>query len=266
MGVRVFGKDRDDPLDDCTVDQDCTLCNNGISDGRQIHAYKRDAVSVSVKPMEECICDICHKSFWRKPDAESVSCPYCHSPYVMTSELEEVNVFQEHTARADAVHIEDLDPADFEVEEILAFSENWQDSRKEQISLEMGSSEYKEYLDDLANNSPDKMDDRMHVQMEEYNQDLVTKNYDAEFEDNPESDHDESNYTQDLQVRKKFEKQAIHAAVMSAAMDRAQSTKSDRDDQVVRTIAQDNLVMRDPGVSVEDYENKINEYVMDTAF
>lgn len=298
MGIRVFGKTRADPLDDCMPDDDCELCSDGISDGRTVvvSGLRADKAPVVMDRMEECICEACHKVFWRNADDMSASCPHCHAPYVLTSDLEEIDVLRPNETVAenssngveivevklvgdivtivetrqtsvDVSNIDELNPADFELDSELDFDDkNWQDSRKEQISLEMGSPEYKEYLEDLADNDPGKADDAMHAELEEYNQDLVTRNYDAEFEDNPESEQDASDDMQDLQVRRRFEKQAIHAGVMGAVIDRARSTESDLDDKVARSIVRDNPVMRDSGISADKYEVELQEYVMESAF
>lgn len=317
MSVRVFIRQRVDPRDDCEITDDCeSVYDIGLSDsGRTLSILekakanaiqKADEVKAKIDSMavsEECVCDYCHKIFFRDSSDMHPVCPHCHHKYALTSELEQVDIFavqqildeskndpvvkpvvEKNIVKGDiikedivvdktidtqeSIPLEEQDPMSYElVGELDLKDKNWQDSRKEQISLEMGSPEYKEYLEDLANNDPGRPDDARHLALEEYNQDLTTKDYDPDFVDNPESDEiDKTDDLEDVLVQRKMAKQAMHVGALVAVIDQTKTTASENDDRVARKLPRDNLVMQDPSVSADKYASGLKHYVMESSF
>lgn len=214
----------------------------------------------------ECMCDVCRKSFFRKPDEISWNCPYCGQKFAV-DDLEEVDTMSENPYKDVVVSDEqsvlrqDRFRAVFEERR----SGKWEDGRKEQISLELGSDEYNEYVDDLQENHPDQPDDAFHAALEKRNEDMVTKNFDTDA-DNLEAQKVSSKNgetTVDIQKREEMQKRDRHAIAVREAIAAAALTDTLTDDQLARAITSDNMILYDKGVKPDEYIEALKEYVLD---
>ena len=235
---------------------------------RNKHSDLNDFVSEEVATHNiECTCDVCMKSFFRKSDSKSWDCPYCGHKYEL-EDLEEINTLQENPYK-------DIQVSDTRAQErrqrfqnlFQHRSDTWEDGRKEQISLELGSDEYEEYLDDLQSNNPENSNDSFHDRLEQHNEDLVTKNYDGL--DNPESAKLEDSSLDDaakMQRREEMQKRDIHAIAVRETIAAAALTETLSDDQLARAITTDNEVLYDRNVKPDEYINALKEYVVGPGY
>lgn len=215
----------------------------------------------------ECTCDLCMKSFLRKPDAKFWTCPFCGHKYEL-EDLEEVDTMSENPYKDMVVSESHLDERRNHFRSIFdKKSETWEDGRKEQISLELGSEEYEEYLDDLQRNDPENPDDKFHAKLEKHNEDMVTKNFDTT--DNPEAEKAQRNDIKEtsakIQAREEMQKRDIHAKAVREAIAAAALTETLTDDQLARAITSDNVVLYDKSVKPDEYVDALKEYVTEPS-
>lgn len=217
----------------------------------------------------EVTCDICHKSFWYKAADKDVICPYCGS-YQHIEELEEIHVTRHDDAtfiRQEMLNAKAKEQKLRRQQMIMTnIDDKWQDTRKEQISLELGSSEYQEYVEDLKEHNPFKPEDEMHQALEEHNEDLVTKLYDKR--DNPEvkeSDLRVSDSAAKILAREEQQKRSMHAQAVKAALASAVYTETMSDDALATAITTDNPVLYDSSIKPDDYVQAIEDYVMEST-
>lgn len=251
--------DKSSSLDPYQVERLRALCYEKI---------KSDQESVSfVYPpgFVERICDMCQKPFVCKENELYPVCPHCGRKHTIDTDLQEVHVtnsterYQELQDKSQGFPVVSPDDA-------------WQDSRKEQISLEPGSPEYQEYLRDLMENSPKKEDDAMHVALETRNEDLVTKGHDASFDDNQfYDDVDNVLDPNDDTVAKResreiTEKLDVHAAVLEALAAMVVVTPTVADDKILRSQSFQYDVLHDRSISADEYHDAVESYVMESVF
>lgn len=212
----------------------------------------------------ECTCNFCMKSFFRKENSIVWMCPYCGHKYEV-EDLEEVNTLQDNPYK-------DIVQSDQRAKDrkrrfqnvFQRRSETWQDGRKEQLSLEMGSDEYGEYIDDLARNNPENSDDTFHDKLEQHNEDLVTKQYDTPQE-NPETAKLQGKAGEDsvsVQKREEMQKRNLHAVAVREAIAAASLTESLTDDQLARAITTDNEILYNKSVKPDEYVEALKDYVV----
>lgn len=262
-----------------------------LSELADVKMRSRDCDSGFVKRdgFVEFVCDVCLKPFVCKREDVDLVCPHCFAKHHIDIDLEEVHVTQrdsdglvqrldEKAKERAMIHANGGIVVAKEVETSVRFTEDilnhnpkdkWEDTRKEQISLEPGSPEYLEYLEDLQDNDPSKPDDEMHVALEEHNEDLVTKGHDAEFEDNPESDDvfvDNIEDAAEQAQREKREKMDVHAAVLETLAVMAASTETDADDKVLRSDSIQTDLINDRSVSADEYKQAAESYVMESIY
>lgn len=136
--------------------------------------------------------------------------------------------------------------------------DNWENTDKEQISLALGSAEYKERVEDLQNCSPDKPDDKFHSELEERNEiqadDVSKKN----------RQRDEQNDTSERKYRHQTAKRMQFKGVKSAAISAALATETLSDDKKAKRMMPKNLddIVYDDGVAEDDYlPTALNKYL-----
>ena len=217
----------------------------------------------------EGTCDMCHKSFWYKPTDKDVVCPNCGS-HQMIEELEEIHVTQHNDAtfaRQEQLSAKAREQQLRRQQMIMTNVEDkWQDTRKEQMSLEPGSADYQEYVEDLKEHNPFKPEDEMHQALEERNEDLVTKIYDKR--DNPEvkeSDLRVVDSASKIKAREEQQKCSIHTQAVKAALASAVYTESLSDDALANAITTDNPVLYDSSIKPDEYIKAVEDYVMEST-
>ena len=136
--------------------------------------------------------------------------------------------------------------------------DNWENTDKEQISLALGSAEYKERVEDWQNCSPDKPDDKFHSELEERNEiqadDVSKKN----------RQRDEQNDTSERKYRNQTAKRMQFKGVKSAAISAALATETLSDDKKAKRMMPKNLddIVYDDGVAEDDYlPTALNKYL-----
>lgn len=215
----------------------------------------------------ECTCDFCMKSFFRKEDSIVWTCPHCGHKYEV-EDLEEVNTLQDNPYKNVVQSDQRVKDRQRRFQNVFQHhSETWQDGRKEQLSLEMGSDEYGEYIDDLARNNPENPDDTFHDKLEQYNEDLVTKQYDTPQE-NPETAKMQSKSGEDsvsMQKREEMQKRDLHAVAVREAIAAASLTESLTDDQLARAITTDNEILYNKSVKPDEYVEALKDYVVEPS-
>lgn len=215
-------------------------------------------------------CDICHKVSYHKVIERDWCCPYCgyhHDPTV----YEEVSAIQKNSLSVDVLaRLEEISRRPEPHRQGIVIEplkvDVWVDGRKEQISLEPGSAEYLEYVEDLAAQDPFRPDDKRHVQLEQHNENLVTKKYDSPDE-NPEADEGVS--AAEVHKRQKIYEQQLkraeHTKAVRAAIAAAAATPGLSDDKLARMITTDNPALYDPSVNPDDYDEAVVDYVMEST-
>lgn len=217
---------------------------------------KTDAGSISHQ------CDACHKVFWQKTGEPLGACPYCGSR-IHLEELEELHVTNHEIHPVvqqlqDKIHMGAM---------LLARGSTWTDTRKEQISLEQGSPEYQEYVEDLQELDPMQPDDEMHAALEDHNEDIVTRLYDKLDKDNELAQQaaQQSDPAYKINAREESLKRSMHATAVRTALASAALTETLTDDQLARAITTDNPVLYDQNVKMDDYAKALSDFVMDIS-
>lgn len=134
-----------------------------------------------------------------------------------------------------------------------AVKSTWHNDAKEQISLEQGSAEYKEYEEDLQEVNPFRPDDEFHSKLEERN---------AEYDDRLAIKASEESRTQTdaahTNERRRMYKESRIGQMKKAVMDAAAATPGTADDKRAAQIRADSAfyesnIEYDNGVSEEGY-------------
>lgn len=209
----------------------------------------------------ECTCDICMKTFIHKSTDKEWSCPFCgHKMEV--EDLEEVNELQENPYKDQMDEKRTRESTKRFSRIFHRSSETWQDGNKEQISLEQGSEEYGEYVDDLQANNPEKDDDTFHDALEEHNENLVTKAYDDTSENPEVKEQRKGESAADVKKREEMQKRELHGKAVRRAIEAAALTETLTDDQLARMITDDNVVLYNESVKPDEYVEALKNYVV----
>lgn len=271
MGRRKIGSRKVENIEDNIDMIDDSLSEYSVVASHGHRFAELSEVSVKPKKMDvhliqqaetECICDVCLKAFYHKADETEWYCPNCGTKY-QSEALEELHVTQDGTETsqklADCAEKRRVNGGIF----LVRKKENWEDNRKEQISLEQGSAEYLEYQEDLQEMDPFRGEDEFHQKLEQYNEDLVTKNYDTD--DNPEApdDYESLNMAVKLQHLEEMQKRDLHPKAVRSAIAAASLTETLTDDQLARAITTDNVILYDKGVKPDEYVEALTDYVID---
>lgn len=222
---------------------------------------------VTVNRDLECTCDLCMKSFFRKEGEVEWHCPYCGHKFE-AEYLEEVDTMQENPYKDANMSDEQSKERKRRLQTIFhQRTDTWQDGRKEQLSLEMGSDEYGEYVDDLANNRPDKEDDSFHARLAQRNADLVTKQYDSpkENEESAKLDHNVGEDSIAMQKREEMQKRDLHDDAVREAIAAASVTASTSDDQLARSISAENVILYNRSIKPDEYIEALKDYVVEPS-
>lgn len=273
-------QEKEDDVDmiDDDLEEVHTMCEDACADHLTKLSEKAAAVrnrrmdlesSVSDKAVsheEECTCDICMKSFFRHEDASSWDCPYCGQKYT-SEDFEEIDTMSENPYKDVVLTEEQRLERQNHFRKIFDEKRNgiWEDNRKEQMSLELGSDEYNEYVDDLHENHPDAPDDAFHALLEKQNEDMVTKNFDNDA-DNQAAKKAKSvsgENSVSIQKREEMQKRDIHARAVRDVIAAAALTETLTDDVLARAITTDNPILYDKSVKPDEYAEALKEYVLD---
>ena len=212
----------------------------------------------------EHICEVCHKIFFTKPNVINPCCPHCGAKLV-NEDIRELHVTRERDDEAKET-VKRLDRVASKLARRLSMvsssQDTWTNESREQVSLEMGSDEYEEYVEDLKASDPMKPDDQAHLELEKHNADLVTKLYDKV--DNPEYKEDlDAERPDRLKIQHEAMKRSVHWNAVKAAIEAARTTDTLSDDQLAVAITTDNPILYDNGVTMGQYDDRLAEYVKD---
>lgn len=202
----------------------------------------------------EVICDVCEHVFLKKIQDAEMDCPYC-GHHFNVKDYEELHVTL-HDER-NAEHCAKLEECAIRMERKV-IDNKWENDAKEQLNLAPGTTEYTEYIEDLKEHNPFRSDDDMHESLEDYNENLVTKLYEK-----AEGQYD----IDDVSIKQKNHveglKRSMHKDVIASAALMASVTPSKDDDMRAKQLSSDNSILHDDGVSLDEYEDAITDYVLD---
>ena len=210
------------------------------------------------------LCENCGHIFYRKDESEYFSCPYCQAKHHFEP-AEEVQVIRENDRDLD--RLEKLVMKEKEAErrrqmgsKLIASirpitQDTHVDDAKSQTSLQMGSVEYKEYVEDLQEQAPTAPDDEFHVELEVHNAALDDRLAESVGE-KPMGDYYERKAINEANKRE------IHDEVMGMEKVKASKTKRLSDDIAVSHIGIDNPLMHDVTLTDAEYAKRMDEYIM----
>ena len=199
-----------------------------------------------------CVCENCGYVFYRKDVSEFFSCPHCQARHHFEpAELVSFSREEQNTVKLEKLVAKERDAdrrRQFGIRP--AAQDTSVNDAKNQSSLQMGSPEYREYLEDIQEQAPDRPDDAFHEALERHNV-QVEEQMDAAGEENP---------TGDLMERKaqsEAAKREIHDEVMASLAAVAARTATKADDRIVGKTGIDNPVLHDVNVSSDEYAEEM---------
>ena len=202
------------------------------------------------------ICEKCGYLFYRGLNETDVLCPHCQSRHHF---IDAVEPLSQHRDRDRAERfVQMMDKSAKSVKGIryrgaMLSQDTSSDDAKTEMSLQMGSAEYREYLADMAEHDPKAPDDAFHAALEAANE--------AIGEDRNETIDDVTSETQDRRSHVTAVKMGEHAEIVAKMAAIASTTSSVFDDLAVGRIRKDNSAVRDPSVGVSDYASRLaDEY------
>jgi hypothetical protein len=233
---------------------------------KKLSDRKKD-VDFVVSDRIEHICDVCHKSFFVNKDAVSFVCPHC-GYHVSLDDAEEMHVTNHDGIASDMV-VKLNEKAVRDRRRRFARNDSvdtWSDDNRTQISLEQGSDEYEEYVEDLKLQDPFRPDDDMHTELEEHNAELVTKLYNQadKVELSAEDPNEGRGYIKEKIVSEAV-KRSVHANAVRSALKAASKTDKISDDELAQAITTDNPFLYNPAVAINEYDDRIVDYVMEKS-
>lgn len=210
---------------------------------------------------KEVVCDVCHKSYFIPESSEHYTCPYCggHRENIEDDDLSPISAIQETSSDLMTKY-----ETKIRAEALMRQRKNevWSNDAKEQHSLEQGSDGYEAYLEDLQEYNPMRPDDEMHAELEQHNEDLVTKAYDSKNENPEVSEDDAKDSAAKMNARNQQAKRAIHDRTMKEARRRALETETEDDDKRARSMKKENDFLYDPSVTADEYDDELINYIM----
>lgn len=243
-----------------------SLCEK-LADRAQEQRSRDTASEVGADPQVEHICPSCHRLFYTALSEKHVSCPRCGVKFAI-EDADEVHLTREREASA-PVQERLTDKAKARsVRNGFLFNDakdRWTNESKGQISLEQGSDEYEEYVEDIKEQLPSKPSDEFHEELSEHNADLVTRLYDKASE-NPEAPDDRQEMREDrLKAQSAAMKRALHGNAVRAAIAAARNTEGLSDDQLAMAITTDNPILYDPSIPLGKYDDAVVDYVLNAG-
>lgn len=130
---------------------------------------------------------------------------------------------------------------------------------KDQFSLQLGSAEYREYLEDLQDHNPMKANDEFHEKLAKHNEQVPVVLQQANDSDGPVEEFLERK-AQDEVGKLQLHRSAIGAVAMMAAF-----TQWHADDAVVERIGTDNAAMKDVNVRPDEYQDALKNLVVELS-
>ena len=218
---------------------------------------------------EEQHCPFCRHTFVPDSDDVDLVCPSCGKTQEVP-DMEEVHLTRQDGSLVLQVKLQEKAKQQASTMGKLYFENRkalWEDTAKEQLSLEKGSDGYADRIEDLEASDPMQPDDPMHQRLEDYNEDLVTKLYEK-AEENPQADDEAERNAQirlQAEVHEEQLKRSIHTEVVRAAIAAAAKTPTLSDDQLARAITTDNPALYDDSISFDQYDDAIMDYVMEPS-
>lgn len=208
------------------------------------------------------LCENCGHVFYRKDNSEDFSCPYCQAKHHFEP-AEEVLLTRDN--ERDLTKFEKLVTKEKEQERRRQMAGSLaamikpvtQDTHfndaKSQSSLQMGSAEYKEYVEDLQEQAPSAPDDQFHEDLEVHNAALDEEMILAVGE-KPMGDFFERKAINEANKRE------FHDEVMGRLKVEASKTERESDDIAVSRIGMDNEFFNDVTLSDAEYAKRLTEY------
>lgn len=220
---------------------------NGVSDGNSDRCAVVQAGIICVK---------CGLIFFPLENDGWVVCPGCQVRQ-HTEPVEEVNVLNPHQ---DMQRTEKLmQQADRQKRRPrISLSRNRDthfNDAKGQLSLQMGSVEYREYVEDLKEHSPTRADDQFHEALEKRNEQIPVERT-AENSDETPMDEFLERKAQDEVGKRQWHQSALGAVALMAA-----STRLRADDMVVQRIGIENAALHDVTIRPAEYQEALHTLV-----
>ena len=131
--------------------------------------------------------------------------------------------------------------------------DTWDNDTKNQTSLDLGSDEYEEYVENLKEHNPFRPDDEMHKNLAEYNVQYAEKLAEKAAM-KPEDSTDKK------KVRWEMQKRAVSKQVYTNLMRKALGTPEVDDDRRLESFDHDDLIYND-SVTSDSYDEAMDEMV-----
>lgn len=253
--VDVFGGSRSNDTND--DDRNLRLMQKS-KDASRKRAVQSDTyvVDTSKDNLVECLCPNCGHVFYIGRDEQDVDCPYCQTKHHF-EEAEELHLTRQAEVQ-EMTKLEKLVAKDKQQkrrQQFIVFKplDTYENDAKTQTSLQMGTAEYNEYVEDLKEQAPSAPDDAFHVDLEDRNAALRETMVAVAA----------GKETGDLVERKaagEAMKREIHDEARAVALVHAGYTETKSDDLKLSKLGIDNPLIHDMGVSVDDYEAALEDF------
>ena len=202
------------------------------------------------------ICVKCGMIFFPPKAEEWVVCPGCQARQHMEP-VEEIHILNPNQDMQKAERL--IQSAERQKRRagisLTAKSDTHFNDAKNQLSLQMGTVEYREYVEDLQEHNPMKADDQFHQALEQHNEQVP-----VEMEETNNTD----NATDEFLERKaqdEIGKRQWHNAALGAVAMMASFTERQADDAVVSRIGIDNAALHDVTIRPDEYQGALETLV-----
>lgn len=220
----------------------------------------------SVPDREEYWCVNCGHAFYRKKNESDLTCPFCRAKHHF-EQAEEVHLTrrdkdaqmklsmlaQNSRETRDGEMTEKSGKAARNLGRTVVYQDTNVNDAKNQISLQLGSAEYLEYVEDRKENSAQAPDDVFHAELEQQNADLAPKM-------DEQNNEGIVNEYLDRRALSEAKKREIHDEAVALVMQRASRTETLEDDLKISKLGMDNPILHDIGVSDAKYDDALLEY------
>jgi hypothetical protein len=198
------------------------------------------------------ICVKCGMIFFPPRTEEWVVCPGCQARQHMEP-VEEVHVLNPNQDMQKTERL--MQSAERQKRRagisLTATSDTHFDDAKNQLSLQMGTVEYREYVEDLQDHNPMKADDVFHQNLEQHNEQVPAE---LEEANNVDTAMDEflERKAQDEVGKRQWHNAALGAVALAASF-----TERQADDAVVGRIGVENAALHDVTIRPDEYEDAL---------
>ena len=185
-----------------------------------------------------CVCDQCGKSYYKLLKEKEDVCPHCGYSHAKAKD-EYVQDFEGVLSDRELERL-NLLARYAKAERAGTTRHTRSDDRKEQINLLPGSNSYQAYMEDKQAREESRVKDEDTLALEQYNEDLTTKDYDRAAENELTEQQSGSNSADlmDLKDHERQVKENLHPNAVQEAIQAAGLTESEVDDRVAHFITE----------------------------